>query len=147
MTDRYLPTFDQLHAQLADIEHACSQVRERWRWAAPDAFRRPKHGSRELVSGGEGPDTADTVADTERFRVLLRHAARECQDARSRVLGAVADLNDALALLEPPPGAEVADVRLLQHPADRGDLARAKAAQGRREQRAAASGDWSEVTG
>ena len=142
-----IPSPEQLDRLLGDIEDDCRKLRDLWRWAHPDAFRRPKHGSRDVVSGGSTSDVADSVVATESFRTKIRHASREMVDARTRIHGAVADLNDALGLLDPPPGPEVADVRFLPHPADKGDVRRAQQAQSRRNARAAASGDYSEVTG
>ena len=148
MAERFpIPTSEQLGRSLVDIEHWCDKVRDLWRWAEPDAYRRPKRGSNELVSGGAAPDLADDVISTERYRVLLRHAAREVLDAGNRIRGAVADLNDALALLEPLPSAQVSNATLLPRPADRGDLVRAREAQRHRESRARGSGDYGEVTG
>lgn len=89
----------------------------------------------------------DQVVATERYRVKLRHAVREVAEARNRLLGALADLRDAAAMLEPRAMAPDPLARAIPHPADRGDLARAKAAQERRLARAQRSGDWSEVVG
>lgn len=148
MADRTIPPPEQLEGFLGDIEEAVGQLRVVWRWAYPNAYRRPTHGSADVVSGGEAPDVADVVAATERFRVHLRSAGRHVRNCRNEILGALNEVRDAMPLLdtrEVTP--EVADVRFIPHPADRGDLARAKAAQGRRKKRAEASGDWGEVTG
>lgn len=143
-----IPKPDVLDGFLDDVIHSVGQIRELYRWAEPDAFRRPKHGSVELVSGGGAkPDSADLLASTERYRRLIRHSAREVEDARNRLQGAVSDLNDALMLLEPPPSLDGPDVRFLEHPADSGDVRRAREAQKRRNARARRTGDWSEVTG
>lgn len=142
-----IPRPDQIEGYLGDIDHAVSQIRRLWLWAHPDSHRRPQHGSSEVVSGGGRRDLSDTVTATERYRTYLRHAGREVVDARNRLLGAVADLNDALNLLEPPQTPEVADVRLYARPEDEGGIRRAREAKGRREERARATGDWSEVTG
>lgn len=148
MSDRFpLPSPEQFDRLLGDIEADTERLRDLWRWAAPDAFRRPKHGHGDAVSGGERPDVANQVASTETYRKLLRHASRELVDAQNRVRTAVADLNDALQLLDPPAGPEVADVRLLPHPADKGDIVRAQKAQARRQARARQTGDWAEVMG
>lgn len=140
-----IPKPDILNAYLDDIAHAAKTVRGHYRTAEPNAFSRPKHGSTELVQGGSKPDLADTLSATDKYRRLLRHAAREVVDARNRLQGAVSDLNDALLLLDPKPGPEVADVRFLEHPEDAGGVRRAKQAQERRMKRAESSGDYSEV--
>lgn len=142
-----IPNPDQLGRFLDDIRHHADVIEREYRWLQPDAYRGPKHGESDKVSGGEHRDLAGTVGNTDRFRTHLRHAAREVLDAANRLAGAVADLNDAAKLLNPPPGPEVADVRLLPRPADRGDVERAREAQARRQVRAVASGDWGEVTG
>lgn len=142
-----LPKPERLKEYLLDIAHAITQIEDGYRWAYPDAHRRPKHASQELVSGGGERDTADLVAETERFRSNVRHAASQVVDARNRLMGAVVDLNAGLALLEPPPTIEVADVRVIPHPEDAGGVKRAREAQERRHVWAASSGDWSEVTG
>jgi len=144
---REIPNPEQFNALLDDIAHQAFVLRDGFRWAHPDAFRRPKHASAEIVSGGGDHDVSDLVASTDRFRDRLRHACREVLEARNRLNGAVADLNDAMTLLEPPPSVEVADVRAIPRSADQGDLERARAAQDRRNVRAAATGDYSEVTG
>lgn len=87
------------------------------------------------------------VVDTARFRAKLSNAVREVDDAANRLATAVAELRDAARLLDPPEGVEVADPRLRPRDADSGDLRRAREAQERRRTRAAASGDWTEVTG
>lgn len=100
---------------------------------------------------GEGsvPTSEDSVGDTvlatERYRRLVRHAAREAVDGANRFGGAAADLNDALKLLDPQPGPEVADIRQIPRTASRLDRARAQVAQMRRQGRAERSGDWSEI--
>lgn len=142
-----IPKPDVIEAYLGDVEHAVSAVRDGYRWLFPDAYRRPKHASQELVSGGRPQDVADLALATEAQRRRLRDAARSVVEARNALGRAVADLNDAMLLLDPPPTVEVADVRLLPHPADAGDARRAKAAQARRLARAQRTGDWSEVTG
>lgn len=142
-----IPTPDQLNRDLADIVASAPRVRDGWRWAHPDAYRRPKHASAEIVSGGSPPELDATVASTAHYRSLLRNAAKAVLSARNDMLRAEACLNDAMALLDPPPTSEAADVRFLQHPADRGEVERARAAQGRRLARAERTGDWAEVTG
>lgn len=87
------------------------------------------------------------VIATEAFRTKLRHAAREVLDARTRLRGALADLSDATRLIEPKDTTTDQPTRSLPHPANRGDLDRARKAQDRRQRRAHESGDWSEVTG
>jgi len=146
MVDR-IPRPKQLDPYLDDIVHAVGLIRDAYRWAWPDAFRRPKHAAQDAVSGGAPSDVADLVIATSRFRARVAGAAHSVAEARQRLQRAVADLNDAMALLEPPPTAEVADVRCLPHPADRGDIARAREAQERRRLRAVRTGDWDEVIG
>lgn len=141
-----IPTPAQLESYLASIQDSIPMVRDGFRWAAPDTHRRPKHGI-ERVRGGGRSDVADLVSGTDRYRTYVETASRSVVEADNALHRAIAALNDALALLEPPPGPEVADARLLEHPADTGDVARARAAQWRREQRARRSGDYSEVTG
>jgi hypothetical protein len=146
MTD--LPRPDLLEEFLGDIEHTVSMVREAYRWAYPNAYSRPKRGQTERTSGGgSGDPTGDVVASTERYRVKLRHAVREVQDARNRLMGAQIDLNDALMMLEPEQSVDPVE-RSLEHPANKGDLARARKAQAKRAERAKKT-PWGseEVTG
>lgn len=127
----------------------CSKCRGAGRVDVPRADRRVAC----TECGGAGAVFASTdrvgaqVVATEQFRRFIRHAAREIVDGRNRLLTAVADLNDALGLLEPPPGPAVADVRFIPHPADAGDVQRAREAQERRRRRAEASRTWREVSG
>lgn len=147
MVDGGIPKPDQLEGFLGDIEHAIAVVRDGYRWLYPDSHRKPKHASRELVSGGAEHDVGDIVLATERPRAKIRDAARAVVEARNALGRAVADLNDVMALLDPPPSIEVSDVRLLQHPAHIGDLERAREAQARRLTRARRTGDYGEGTG
>lgn len=141
-----IPTPEKLNAFLDDIVHAAGTIRGHYRTAEPNTFSRPKHGSlAEKLSTGSASDLADLVGMMDRYRRLVRHAAREVVDARNRLYGAVSDLNDALRLLDPPPMPEETVERLLPHPADRGDVRRAKEAQKKRLQRAQRTGDWDEV--
>jgi hypothetical protein len=161
-----MPTQGQLDALLDDIEHNAARLRELWRWAAPSIYERPRRRGIDIdlsaskqpqdyqmkprgsgPGSGPGDPVGDIVAATEKFRRLARHAGREIADARNRLGTALADLNDAMRLLDPPLGPEVADVALLPHPAGKRDLAQSKAAQARRGRRAQASGDYGEVTG
>lgn len=142
-----IPTFEELDRDIRDIEGWLAHLRPLWQAALPDAFRRPKRGNRDVVSGGSPSDVADLVADTDAFRSKLRHAARELREARTRVRVAVSDVNDALAKLDRNGGPEAADVRLLPSIASRREQAQAQAAQQRRQARAQASGDYSEVWG
>lgn len=142
-----IPTAAQLEAYLASIKDCIPKVRDGFRWAAPDSYRRPKHAAGERVRVHNPADLADLVAGTDRYRSLVESAARGVVAADTALQRAVASLNDALAMLEPPPGPEVADVRYLPHPAQRAEVARAREAQSRRLRRAARSGDFSEVTG
>jgi len=162
-----IPTQSQVEALLDDIEHNVRRLRELWKWAAPNIYERPKRRGIDINphitkqaedyqmkprsappgSGSKDP-VGDLVASTEKFRRHARHAGREILDARNRLGTALADLNDAMALLDDPnPDPEVADVRLLEHPAGKRDLAQAQAAQARRGRRAVGSGNWDEVTG
>lgn len=139
-------TPDQMERHLDEIADQVRMLRDGWRWAHPDAYRRPKHGSAEMVSGGGRRDVADQIVATERYRSHLEVASRDVDNAVGALGHAVATLNDAMRLLEPPPGPEVADVRQL--PRDpRLSVLRARVAKGRREQRAARTGDYAEVTG
>ncbi|HEX7355289.1 MAG TPA: hypothetical protein VF288_10705 [Mycobacteriales bacterium] len=173
-----VPRSAEVQRDAAEIATLSREVVDAWRWAAPDAYRRPSHaeptdastpastvrcaacagsgerdngpcpdcgGDGSLPSGGD--PTGSTVVSTQRYRSLLRDAASDVREAKWRLAHAVQALGDALRLQEPREGIEVADVRTLPHPADRGDLARAHAAQERRRQRAESSGDWTEVTG
>ena len=140
-----LPSPDQLQAFLDDIAHQARQLGPEFRWLHPNAHRRPKRGSGER-RGGDGYDVADEVAVTAGYRGRLEWAARNVVDARNRLLTAQAALNDAVAMIEPAPSVEQLESSL-PHPADRGDYARAKAAQERRKARAERTGDWAEVTG
>lgn len=135
-----IPSPEILEGFLGDIEHTTGMVREAYRWAYGNAYSKPKRGQTERTSGGGGSSdpTGDVVAATERYRVKLRHAAREIQDARNRLLGAQADLNDALVMLEPPQSVDPVE-RSLEHPANKGDLERARKAKARREERAKTS--------
>lgn len=142
-----LPTPDQMASLADDIAYDAGRLTDTWRWALGDAYRRPRHGEGAHVRGGDLEDVAGVVASTERYRSLLRRAAEDVAVARDRLRGALGDLEAAMRLLEPPPGPEAADVRLLPHPADRGDVRRATEAQARRLERARATGDWSEVQG
>ncbi|HEV8065629.1 MAG TPA: hypothetical protein VGP46_12380, partial [Acidimicrobiales bacterium] len=137
-----------LEGFLGDIEHSVTLIREAYRWAYPNAYERPSRGHSERTSGGGTSDpVAGQAAASEKFRRKLRHALREVNEARNRLLGGQADLNDALNLLDADPLPLDTHERDLVHPANRGDLARAKAAQQRRLARAQSTGDYSEITG
>lgn len=148
-----VPTPAQLKAYLDDIVQVVEQggtngipLLEEYRWLEPNAHIRPKRGTAERSSGGGEHDVSDEVAATAAVRGRIEWAARNVVDARNRLLSAVAALNDAVKLLDPPPTIDRHE-RSLPHPADRGDLARARDAKERREKRARLSGDWDEVTG
>lgn len=130
-----VPRPDHLDAFLDDVIHDVEQVRELYRWLQPSAFERPRRGASERTAGGGEHDLSDEVVATERVRVLIRHAVREVMDGRNRLAGAKADLNDAQVRLDPEPTVDRHE-RSLPHPADRGDLERARANQQKRLDRA-----------
>jgi hypothetical protein len=160
-----IPTTDQVEVMLDDIIDYATKLRELWKWAAPSIYERPRRKGMDinpsaakrpedfqLKPRGAGPGSnkdpiGDIVTATDRFRTKIRHAGGEIEDAANRLGTASADINDAMLLLNPPPGPEVADVRLLPHPSTPRDMAQAQAAQARRLARARRTGDWDEVTG
>lgn len=141
------PRPDQVQALLDDIVHTARGLGATYRWLEPSAHQRPRHGAHERSSGGGTSDIADEVAATSAVRGRIEWAARNVMDARNRLLTAQAALNDASNLLDPREAGPSVEERSLPHPADRGDLDRARKAQARRQDRAEASGDWAEVTG
>jgi len=140
-----LPSPDQLQAFLDDAAHAIKKLGPEFRWLHPNAYSRPKRGTGER-RGGDRYDAANEVAATAGYRGRLEWAARNVVDARNRLFSAVAALNDAVAMIEPPAAVEQLE-SALPHPANRGDIARAKEAQERRRARAVATGRWGEVHG
>jgi hypothetical protein len=100
----------------------------------PSAFDRARHGGGERVSTGAEPDLSDLmVGNVSAVRRDLEQAARELFEAVRRIEIAQARLNDAASRLDQqmPVEAEQHE-RAIAHPADRGDVERAKKAQGRR---------------
>lgn len=85
---------------------------------------------------------------TSGHRRHIETAAKSIFQALNYLERAQAALNDASTILDRGnQDAPLREERTLDHPADKGDLNRARSAQGRRAARAETSGDYSEVTG
>jgi hypothetical protein len=106
----------------------------------PSAFGRAQHGGGERVKTSSEPNLGDLmVGGVAAVRRDVEDAASQLFEAYRRVELAQARLNDAASRIDSkaPVTAEQHE-RAIAHPADRGDVERAKKAQGRRASRAMA---------
>ena len=104
----------------------------------PSAFTRSRHGGGERVATSDEPNLSDLmVGDVAAIRRDVESAARELFEAYRRVEIAQARLNDAASRIDSKAPITVdPHERAIAHPADRGDVDRARKAQVRRTGRA-----------
>ena len=87
------------------------------------------------------------MGSTAAVRSRVESAAKSVYRALADLERAQAALNDAGVLIDRGAGPVAREEHTIPHPANRGDLERAKKAQARRQGRATKSGDWDEVSG
>lgn len=142
-----IPSHAVIDKVLMDVKRRATHVGLDYRWLHGTAYERPKRGGSDRRSS-DVSDVASVVAGTVPVRRHIEEAAKAIFRALRELERAQAELNDAATLLDRGMTVEPnRDERTLDHPADRGDLARARKAQERRNARAEQSGDYSEVVG
>lgn len=132
------PSPDVIGRLIEDMRSKLLTVNVDYGFLFSSAWQKSRHGEGGRVATGHDPDLSDLmIGDVDAIRRYVRQSANELFQAYRKVQIAQARLNDVASVLDSRmPVVPEQLQEAITHPADRGDVERAKKAQDRRQDRA-----------